>query len=231
MTKKNIFFVLFLLGVIQYSKAQKYKNKEVDIQKKDFFLRWNATSLLDPLETNFSMGAEYRLRDNVSVSLDAAYVFFSQYYSRFDDLKANGFIIRPAVRYYFDSDIRGYFEGEFHFKQMNYQFTDWLQKDIADGVPSYQELTNFKQRKQVFAFNFKLGYLAKLSSNNRFWLDPYMGIGVKYRKQFLLNQPPRTSYNYNNSAFRTQSGKIEEPRKAAMPNLSFGMRVLIKLNK
>jgi hypothetical protein len=228
MHKKNIGSLLLFLGLMQYGTAQ--KNKEAALQKKDIFLRWNITSLLDPLETNFSIGAEYRLRDNVSISLDAAYVFFTQYYSRFEDLKENGFIIRPAVRYYFDSENRGYFEGEFHFKQMNYQFTDWLQKDIADGVPSYQELTNFKHRKQVFGFSLKLGYLAKLSGN-RIWLDPYMGAGVKYKKQFLLNQPPRTSYNYNNSAFRTQSGTVDEPRKVIAPNLSLGIRLLIKLNK
>lgn len=223
--------LLFFILIATFSTAQESKkDKSNEVKEKDIFLRWNVSSLLDLLEPNVSIGAEYRIKENFSVSLDAGYLFYSQFYSSVDNQNATGFIVRPAVRYYPDSKRRFFIEGEFHFKQVTYQLTDWLQRDLSsNGVPSYQEYTDFKLRKQVFGFNAKLGYVLPLSKDNKIWLEPYWGIGIKLKKLFLLDQPARTGYDYNAIIFTNRNTEIEESVNAALPNMPFGFRLLIKI--
>ena len=61
-----------LIFIFQHAYSQK-----TSLQAKDKLIRINVSGLLDPIETNFSGGLEYRLKDNLVVSLDAGYIFYS----------------------------------------------------------------------------------------------------------------------------------------------------------
>jgi Protein of unknown function (DUF3575) len=214
-------FFLFTL----FSLGQK-KNNVHQLFAKDKMIRLNLSSFIDPIETNASVGFEYRLKDNVSVTMDVGYIFYSEYYSQRNKDKTDGFIFKPAIRYYTDEDKKFYIEGEFLIKTVTNKITDWIGRDCANNVSSYQEYTTFKIRKNVYGFNFKIGYQARLSKNDLLWLEPYLGIGIKYKKEFLVNEK-NSCYNFSSIGrnLRTPSNNSE----TVVPNLPFGLRLLFKL--
>jgi hypothetical protein len=220
-----ILLVLSFFLFIPISFGQK-KNSLHQLFKKDKMIRLNLSSFIDPLETNASVGFEYRIKDNVSVGIDIGYIFYSNYYSQRNNSKTGGFIFKPAIRYYTDEDRKFYVEGEFLIKSVTNKITDWIGRDCANNVSSYQEYTTFRVRKNVYGFNFKIGYLGRLSKNDLLWLEPYLGLGVKYKNEFLLNEN-NSCYNFSSIGrnVRTPANSIQN----VLPNGAFGLRLLFKL--
>ena len=119
----KLLYSLMLIFIFQHAYSQK-----TSLQAKDKLIRINVSGLLDPIETNFSGGLEYRLKDNLAVSLDVGYIFYSNYYQSRNG-NSSGFSLRPALRYYTDNYKRFYIKAELHFKTVTTKLTDWLVKD------------------------------------------------------------------------------------------------------
>lgn len=143
--------------------------------------RFNFMGFMDYYDVNFSIGAEYRLKPNLSVGSDIAYIYQSAYL--YESKNSKGFIFRPFLRIYTGKDRRGFFETELHYKFVSYKITDWIARDVTNGVPAYEEYTTFHFRKNVFGVNIKTGTQANLSKDKRFRLEFYVGLGIRFKNQ------------------------------------------------
>ena len=215
----KLIYSLMLIFIFQHAYSQK-----TSLQAKDKLMRINVSGLLDPIETNFSGGLEYRLKDNLAVSLDASYIFYSNYYQSRNG-NSSGFLLRPAIRYYTDTYNRFYIEAELHFKTVTTKLTDWLGKDCVNNVMTYEELTNFKMRKNVIGLNLKIGHQIKLSKNDRLWLEPYLGLGIKQRNEFILNEPTNC-YRFGGIFNRRNTVSNVKEVQGSIP---VGLRFMIKI--
>ncbi|MEP7257370.1 MAG: DUF3575 domain-containing protein [Flavitalea sp.] len=213
------FFLLlsFLLLFLVSTQAQ----KTVPYPINSFhFLRFNPLGLLDPVEGNLSFGAEYHLQKSWSVAMDASWIFYSRHFS---EANASGFMLRPAIRTYRGPRQNRFFELEFQYKQVDHHLHDWIGRDFVNGVPSYEELTSFTYRKQVFGFHFKAGSIFPLTKNKRFWMEAYVGLGARYRHFSTVNQP----YNTFSPLSDIFEGDFTLGWTAALP---LGMRLMWRLD-
>lgn len=144
--------------------------------------RFNFTGLVDPYDENASLGAEYKFDPQWSAGSDLAYIFSSEYLS--DSKRTTGFIVRPFVRFYPNNERRWFLELQLHYKYASYQLKDWLGKDIVDGNPSYEELTNFHFIKKAMGLHFNFGTSANLSRDKKLWAEFYVGLGIRHKKQY-----------------------------------------------
>jgi hypothetical protein len=80
--------------------AQKWK----DLHAKDKVARLNISDLIPTPDGSFSLGYEYLIKKNISISLDAGYIFFAIPNTNVK-AKNKGLFIRPSFRYYPPKDI------------------------------------------------------------------------------------------------------------------------------
>lgn len=210
---KSLIPVIFLL-TISHVYAQQFSDT---LDRGTNFIRFNPLNLTDVSEPNISFGAERRITNNISLALDAGYIVYS---NRFHDLgRSSGFIVRPAVRY-FPNKSRIFFEGELHYKQATHHLHDWIGREVAGGVPAYEEYREFRLRKQVIGIHFKFGMLMPVTE--RLWFEFYLGIGPRFRK-FTVVEEKGFVYNFNLDFEDVSTGTTE--RLVAVP---MGWRVLYR---
>ena len=180
--------------------------------------RFNVLGMLDPYDENFSIGAEYKFATHWSSGADVAYIFNSAYLS--DSKHCQGFILRPFIRFYPNTSRRGYFEVELHHKHVAYQLTDWLGKDVVDGVPSYEEYTTFHYIKNAYGVNIKFGTWSDLTNDKRLRLEYHIGLGLRFKKQHSAN-----------GSYTADTGFFTELYKPdyATPVLPMGIRLVYDL--
>jgi opacity protein-like surface antigen len=124
-------------------------------------------------------GIEHRSGKGWAYVFDAGYIFSSYYLNHAKKVK--GFELRPAIRYYHGKYKREYWQAQLFYKKVDYQFRDWLGKDVVNGTPSYEKLQDFTFRKKVLSFSFMGGETIPLSDN--IFIDVYGGIGARYKEQ------------------------------------------------
>lgn len=156
-------------------------DKQINFPKK-LVARFNITSLADPLDENASLGAEYKFAPKWSAGSDVAYIFSSEYLS--DNKRTRGFIVRPFLRFYPNIERRRYVEVQLHYKSASYQLTEWLGKEVVNGVPSYEEYSTFHFIKKALGVHLNAGTSANLSRNKKLRLECYIGLGVRFKKQY-----------------------------------------------
>jgi hypothetical protein len=178
LTIKKYFTALFLLIACYSGTSQKVDN---NLQGKTITARFNFLGIMDYYDVNFSIGAEYGLKPNWSIGSDLAYVYQSAYL--YESKNSKGFIFRPFIRFYPGKDKRGFLEAELHYKYVSYKLTDWIARDVTNGVPAYEEYTTFHFRKNVFGVSIKTGTQANLSRNKKFRLELYIGLGIRFKNQ------------------------------------------------
>jgi hypothetical protein len=183
----------------------------------------NGSGLIDLMEMNLSGGIEYRRNKRWSVASDAGWIFYSNY---FENIKSTGgIILRPSVRAYFQNPWRTFAELEFHYKNVTYKIEDWLGRGCVNGIPSYEEYTTFKYRKQVTGINVKFGYQGRLSRNNKLWFEYYIGIGARKKSEAIVKE--EDSCYDRNAPFSTTDSNIWGDD--IYPALPLGFRLLYKL--
>lgn len=216
---RGIFSLVLIISVYSC-----FGQKADPLQQHDKLIRLNFTSLFDPLETNLSLGFEYRIKDRTSLSMDVGYVFFN--FNLYENaIATSGIILRPAIRYYTDARKRFFVEGELHIKSVNTTIVDWIDRKVVNNVPTFQEFAEFKVKKNVVGLNFKIGYQARLSRDNSLWLEPYVGLGAKLKSNKLLNEPD-SRYSFDD-IFNTRLS--EDGFKQMLPNVTLGIRFLVKI--
>jgi hypothetical protein len=184
-------------------------------------IRFNLLGIMDPAETNLSFGFEYRFRDNWAISSDAAWIFYS---ANFEHTRhTNGFIVRPALRYYTGERKRLFLVSELHYKYVVYRIEDWLGRNCVNGTPAFEEYKRFSYRKQVIGLNLKAGYQGRISKSNRIWFELYAGIGLRIKFEDILHE--------NNCCYTNAIGILDENfvNGKVYPAIPVGVRVLYRL--
>ena len=188
-----------------------------------WLLRVNPLGIIDPIETNFSLGTEYRFQKTLATSLDVAYVLQSLNMRNAKD--SRGVIIRPAFRKYFDRGLNTFVEAELHYKMIESTMEDWVGRKTVNGVPAYQEFKRFHFKKKVAGFHFKLGVQESLVQNKWLWMEFYAGIGLRQRTQ-ETDLPPDASYQFLRQMFTVDRNE----GRTITPAFVGGLRFLFKLN-
>ncbi len=204
----------------QYNK--KSPNRLYQVPANSWTLRWNTINILDPLEPNINFGVEYRIKERFSVATDVGYVFFN---SALENAKTSGIILRPAARYYTEDNKRFFVEGEFLIKLVNNKVTDWLGQNCVNNVPTYEEYKSFIVRKNVYGFQAKIGRVGKLSKDNKFSMEWYLGLGLRY-KSFKVIKEPNSCYNLRDFDIL---GAFSGESKMLLPSMPLGFRLIYLL--
>lgn len=188
-----------------------------------WLLRINPLGIVDPIETNFSLGTEYRFQKTVAASLDVAYVMQSLNMQNAKD--SRGVIVRPAIRKYFDPGLNTFVEAELHYKMIESTLEDWVGRKTVNGVPAYQEFKRFHFKKKVAGFHFKLGVQESLVQQKWLWLEAYAGLGLRHRWQ-ETDLPADATYQFLRQMFTVDRNE----GSSTMPAFVGGVRLLFKLN-
>ncbi len=185
---KKIFAILFVLAyskVTGQSNNGIYRSVEEIFPDKKITGRFNFTGLLDVFDENISLGIEYRFKSLWSAGSDVAYIFRSDYLS--ESNTAGGIILRPFFRYYFNTRGRIFLEAQVHYKYAVYKLTDWVGRDVSNGIPAYEEYTTFRYHKRALGLNINFGDNVNLTRDEKLRLEPYIGLGVRFKKQGVDN--------------------------------------------
>jgi hypothetical protein len=160
-------------------------NPRMDIGK--VYVRGGPLGLLDVYDGNFSLGGEYRLNRNWSVTMDAGYIFYSAYLLKAKN--AMGIVLRPGIRWYTGIDRNVFIECQFHYKGVRYHVNDWLGKDAVNNVAAYEELKEFQYSKRVMGAQIMIGFRKFLWQSQRLFVETYLGWGFIIKKKACIMNP------------------------------------------
>jgi hypothetical protein len=212
---------LFLLLSVYFAATTSAQSTHTIVLPATHTIRLNPTGLLDLIETNLSLGYEYRFQEDWAIAGDIAWVFYSRYFEH--TKHANGFIFRPAIRRYIGSRKNGFLDAEFHYKYVVSSIEDWLGRNCVNSVAAYEEFTTFHYLRQSIGFNLKMGAQSNMSRNDRFWIEYYLGLGLRWNFQNVLNEP-NCCYIYATNA----AGGLNEDGQITVA-VPIGLRILYKL--
>ncbi|THU40838.1 hypothetical protein FAM09_01615 [Niastella caeni] len=243
MLRCSLYCLLLLLvavnGIGQFKNAR-YKNaryrelyKKVPVMQRDtgtLYLRHNPLGLIDFMDGNITFGAEYRFNEIWAATMDAGAILYSAYFPR--NRQATGVLLRPGVRIYPGKYKDVFVDLQFHYKQVTYRVRDWLEKDVVNGVASYEEFKTFRYRKQVMGVNMMAGVKEKLFRSDRFFIELYLGVGVHFKNEYLYNEPnsrydPPFTFGANRGT--TNSSDNTSDGKSVLPALPGGIRLVWRL--
>lgn len=197
--------------------AQK-KNTTI-IPEKTWLLRLNPLGLLDFNDHNISIGAEYRFKPAWSVSADIAYIFDAS----IEDLqRTRGYIFRPAVRKYYGRQLNSFFEAELHYKYVSYTMEGWVDRNVVNNTPAFEQYIRYHLIKKVVGLQVKAG-AQEILVKDRLLIEIYAGVGIR-AKWHDTDLPP----NSNIRATRTLANDLDKKSSIA-PAIPSGIRLLFRL--
>ncbi len=186
----RIFFALVpAVMFFSYSQAQKNKGsaqtRATDLTK-TWLIRTSPFALFEPT-TTLMTGAEYRIKDALAVGFNLGYIFNDQI-TLFNQQSANGIVFRPGIKFYPGEKKSFYVEGELMYRFTNYNMQDWVDRNCQNATGTFQELRNFKLRKNVYGGHINFGFLKPLNrrAGNNMFIDTYLGFGL--RKKVFTNK-------------------------------------------
>jgi hypothetical protein len=215
---------LFLLLSFSILNAQQiFSQKWKDLKAKDKVARVNITDLIPSPDGYISVGFEYLIKNDVSVFVDAGYTFFSIPNENVI-AKNKGLFIRPGFRYYPKKRYFLEIDIEIFIKKITTTVTDWIGRNCVNEVPSYYEYKTFRFSKNSPTFNIKIGTQKLLYKKYNCWLEPFIGIGIRFQNTYFINEE-NSCYNITNN---TNQVVIINAKKEVVPTIPFGCRVIKK---
>jgi len=192
---KVLFFVISSCIIVQCATAQ---NK---LQTNDYKqqLRINPLGILNPFETNLSVGYDVRVRKILSVGGDVGVYLARDAFSR----PLSGFFVRPALRMYSKNKLKAYTELVLMYKHTVQKEEGWLGMDCVNGVPSYEKFDQYKYVRDVFDISFRFGFRERLFHSPNWFYEGYMGLGI--RQKILSIKYAQKNTCLNNNDFETFS--------------------------
>jgi hypothetical protein len=174
---KKICCVVLLLWALGAA-AQNEKTGRPKHPPHNVVVTFNPLALLNT-DQRLMFGAEYRIKERISLVADAGVVVNSGYMTQ--QGKTNGIELRPALRYYYSRQGSGFIQGQLHYRAVNYKLHDWLGMACVNGVPTYEKLQDFTFQKQQAGAALVTGGTERLGKH---WLlDVSVGFGLVYRTQ------------------------------------------------
>lgn len=187
------------------------------------YVRWNPVGLIDVFDGNITLGGEYRFNHTWAATLDAGYLFYSQYVGGMHPV--TGILLRPGVRLYIGKGKDLFIELQFHYKEVMYKVQDWIERELVDGASTYEQYTTFRYRKQVLGGHITAGGKVFLTRDHRLLLEIYAGVGVHFRKEGPYKEP-RSAYDFNPVITTTRTPS--EVVKTVWPALPTAIRLVYK---
>jgi hypothetical protein len=217
MLVKSFVLVASLLCCISHLWArQHYPDR---LPEKTWLLRLNPLGLMDFNDNNISTGAEYRFKNKWSATADIAYIFDAS----IDNLQSTrGWIFRPAVRKYYGRQLNQYLEGELHYKYVAYTLEDWVNRNAVNGVPAYEQYTQYKLIKHVAGIQVKVGRQENVVKD-WLWVELYAGLGVRAKWQDT-DLPPGSTATMRRPLYNDLDRKF-----SVFPSFPLGLRVLFRI--
>ena len=213
-----------LLGKRTPVNSPGYWRADVDTGK--LYLRMNPAGLIDMYDMNINIGSEYRINHNWSATMDAGYIYFSQYAGRVKH--ASGILLRPGIRKYAGKRKDFFLELQLHYKEVSYRVEDWLEKSLVNDVATYEEYKTFRYHKQVFGAHFTIGAREYLSRNHRWFFEVYAGVGLHYKKEGMRNE---TNSRYDPPNLLLIANGSSETVKRFSPAVPGGIRLVFRLSR
>lgn len=217
---RKIIICLQIFLLVSFSNQLFAQADLVTVENKTLTLRWNPLGVLAIWDQNLSFGFEKKFSGQWSYGADIAYIFYSDYLSK--SKRSNGYMIRSFVRYYFKENKRDFIETELQYKRMAYEISDWIGKDVVNGIPAYEEFEMFDYIKHVYGIHMKVGTQTKLSADERWRVEWYAGLGYRWK-----NQGPKEGQYQRRTGLGLQ---IYDPKFSSVVFL-MGCRLLFDLNK
>lgn len=178
MIKLNVKIIAILFMLINITYAQKLSNYEAKLK-----FRTMPISLIDIFQHNLTVGLEYDISKNQSLSFDYSHIFYQRSLGGENWLK--GFIMRPTYKFYLYNKREYFFEVDFIWKKTQFETFEW--HTINSTIPnlSYSKRIDIVTTKNVIGTNFKVGTKINLYEN-KFFIEPYAGFGIR-RKTYTVN--------------------------------------------
>ncbi|MDH7464034.1 DUF3575 domain-containing protein [Chitinophagaceae bacterium 26-R-25] len=185
MKNKAICVLLCLVAAVQVFAQSKYD------EKGDLSVRWNFPGMIDPFNSNLTMGAEYRFLPHWSFVADAGWIFASLS----EGEKVSGYLIRPAVKYYPSLRHLFFFEAQLHYKYIQKKGATWVPHEVLNDIPTYEKYENVRIYARSYSLNLLCGTQlplrkpggAKWDRLNRWKFEYYWGVGFHYYEE---TKPP-----------------------------------------
>ncbi|MFL5811403.1 MAG: hypothetical protein ACJ749_17905 [Flavisolibacter sp.] len=168
------------------------------------------------------VGGEYRLKPNLGLVADIGYIFGSAYLDP-EDNQASGFVFRPSIRFYSGRRNNFYVQPQIFYKLVTHKVQDWLGMDCDNGVAAFQQLKEFKYRRNIYGLNATIGRVFPLDTKNRAFVDLFIGLGLRYKKSSVVGND--CSCYQPTSILFTE----EDPDNGFFPSLPGGVKLVFAL--
>ena len=170
------------------------------------------------------LGYETKVAPKIFLGSEAGYIFASGYIGNDGESSNNGtgFIIRPSLRWFVSDNNKFYLQPQLFYKQVTHQMHDWLGKDAINGVPSYEQLQDFKYRRKIAGFNIISGFALQMGQSKKYFIDLYFGLGVRNKKSVIAGEP--------NSVYNRSIGIFDPEDNGVYPGVPIGVRFIYAID-
>lgn len=218
---KRIFLpaLLVLLFGVQVL-AQDTAKTETPVQGSLFparMIKFSPFALFELPQPSFQFSYEYGIGWPLSVQHEIGLLYDIPASALFENGDFTwGGKFKTEIRYYFDAGIsQSYFpyvafEGMYKLRKL----TDARWYDMDEGLFSqWIEVDKFRQQ---FAFHVKYGQLVCISRSHNFYLDSYIGLGI--RRYIFWNR-------YDTTGLLGDPNSLVNPSSYSLPSLTLGIKV------
>ena len=217
---KCFFVVLISCMLLLFANAQETVKNKNDYK---VALRVSPLALLDPIETNLSVGIDFKIRKRLSIGGDAAVYIAREVYAQSKPM--SGFYVRPTLRWYSNERLKLFTELVLMYKHTVRKENGWLGLDCVNDVPAYEKFTEYKQVRDVFDLSIRGGIRENLFQSKNWFFEFFMGIGVR-RKYHSIKY-----YEQNTCAPRAMGGFFDifnqnPSSNITTPTLPTGIRLV-----
>jgi hypothetical protein len=188
-------YCLMVLFCAMYTQnfAQTKTNERIT-KNFDINLRFSPLALARLKHNTVLFGVEKKLKGNFSISADAGYIFYTNYIFNGSSHKANGFVVRPALRYYVSDRNRFYWEGALTYQLIDEQHTDFLGMNCVNSVPSFFKFSDFSMLRTTADASVRFGGCFNLFKSKKLFLEMFAGVGARYRGYRIKSADANTCY-------------------------------------
>ncbi len=220
---KNILFLLLAFPFCVYAQKKHQTVNERLFNENKTAISFNPFALA-AVDYTLLVGYERKLSVKFFLGSEAGYIFASSYIGNDGQSsnKGTGFIIRPSLRWFAADNNKFYLQPQVFYKQVTHQMHDWLGKDAVNGVPSYEQLQDFKYRRIISGFNLVAGFALPLGQHSRNYIDLYFGLGIRNKKSLVAGEPT--------SVYNRAIGIFDPEDDGVFPSVPIGVRFIYAID-
>jgi hypothetical protein len=220
--KKILFLLLAFPFCVNAQKKRQTVNERLFTENKTA-ISFNPFALA-AIDYTLLAGYERKLSHKLFLGTEAGYIFASGYIGNDGQSSNNGtgFIIRPSLRWFVADNNKFYLQPQVFYKQVTHKMHDWLGKDAVNGVPSYEQLQDFKYRRKISGFNLVAGFALPLGQHKRRYIDLYFGLGIRNKRSLIAGEPT--------SIYNRTIGIFEPVDDGVFPSVPVGVRFIYAID-